>query len=363
MELRLSPLPEHERKQMPVLDETLSFGRVFTDHWFAMEYSDGVWQEGRIEPLRSMSLHPAARGLHYGQLIFEGMKAYHEAGDYFLFRPEENFKRLNASARRLVMPEVDEAFVLSSLEKLLYLDKNWIPTKEGFALYIRPTMIATEENLSAGPANKYLFYILLSPVGAYYSSGLKPVNIYITDAYSRASLGGCGSAKAAGNYAAGLIAQKEGLKYGCHQVLWLDSAEKKYIEEVGAMNIFIRFKDTLVTPPLEGTILPGITRDSVLKITRDWGLKVEERKVALTELLEGIESGDVVEVFGTGTAAVVSPVGRVRFKDKEYAIAQEQTGELTQKIHDHMLALYRGKVNDPHGFSYPLNLKQEQLII
>ena len=157
MELRLSPLPEDERKQMPVLDETLSFGRVFTDHWFAMEYSDGVWQEGRIEPLRSMSLHPAARGLHYGQLIFEGMKAYHEAGDYFLFRPEENFKRLNASARRLVMPEVDEDFVLSSLEKLLYLDKNWIPTKEGFALYIRPTMIATEENLSAGPANKYLF--------------------------------------------------------------------------------------------------------------------------------------------------------------------------------------------------------------
>ncbi|MBF0313924.1 MAG: branched-chain amino acid aminotransferase [Oligoflexia bacterium] len=348
--LKIQYIDENLKKNIPPFDANLGFGRHFSDHIFLMEHTDGRWQNPRIEPYKNISFPPSAMTFHYGQGIFEGMKAYKRNGELFLFRPQKNLERMNNSARRMVMPTFDNEEVLEAIKTLVCLEKDWIPDLKGYALYIRPTMIATEPCLGVRPSNSYLFFCIVGPVGAYYPKGFNPVDIYVCEKYVRAVRGGVGEAKAMGNYAASLLAQREGQTYNCSQVLWLDGVERRYIEEVGAMNIFVRFKDELATPALLGSILPGVTRDSVLKIARDWGLTVNERQISIDELIEGVKSGSVLEVFGVGTAAVISPVGRLVYQEQNYTVGDGKTGELSQKLFDYITSLQIGLEKDKFGF-------------
>ncbi|MBF0361995.1 MAG: branched-chain amino acid aminotransferase [Oligoflexia bacterium] len=350
MDLKITKVSKEKKKVIPVFDANLGFGRIFSDHMFIMEHVDGEWINPRIEPYHDIALSPSAMVFHYGQGIFEGMKAYKRDGELYLFRPQKNLERMNNSANRLVMPNFDKEFVLDAIKKLVCLESEWIPDTKGYALYIRPTMIATETCLGVRPSNRYLFYVIVGPVGPYYSKGFNPVDIFVSDQYVRAVRGGVGEAKAMGNYAASLLAQKEGQKHGCSQVLWLDGVERKYVEEVGAMNIFAYFKEELVTPMLSGSILPGITRDSVIKITKEWGMKVSERLLPIDELINGISSGKVTEVFGVGTAAVISPVGKLVYKGENYQIADGKTGQLSKKLFDYITSLQIGLQKDTLGF-------------
>jgi len=332
--------------------EALGFGRHFTDHMLVMPYTEGRgWHDLAIQPYRNFSLDPAAMVLHYGQAIFEGMKAYRgKDGGVYLFRPAANIERMNRSAARLCMPQLPVAEVLAGLAELIALDQEWIPTAEGASLYIRPTMIATEAALGVRPAKEYLFFVILSPVGAYYPEGFNPVKIYVTDKYVRAVPGGVGDVKTAGNYAASIMAAVEAQQSGFTQVLWLDAIERKYIEEVGTMNIFFVIGDEIITPPLAGSILPGITRDSVIQLARDWGLKVVERRIAIDEILAAQENGSLSEIFGTGTAAVISPVGSLHYKGRDCLINGGKTGTLSQKFFDEIQAIQYGLKEDSHGW-------------
>jgi branched-chain amino acid aminotransferase len=342
-----------ERSGSVEFPEKLVFGRNFSDHIFEMDYDveKGGWYNPRIKKMEGIELSPAAMALHYGQAIFEGMKAYKQAdGRIALFRPEMNFKRLNNSARRLCIPETDSDFLLEALLELVRIDKDWIPTKPGHSLYIRPLLIATDPFLGVRPADKYKLLIMLSPVGPYYPEGFKPVPILATDNYVRAVRKGVGECKTAGNYAASLLAQREAKKLGYTQVLWLDAIEQKYIEEVGTMNIFIHFKDEVVTPMLTGTILPGVTRNSVLTILKDWEYNVTERMITLQEVIEGYETGRLLEIFGTGTAAVISSVGRLRYKDLEMKWSDEEAGELGKKLYKHITDIQYGRTEDKYNW-------------
>lgn len=350
MELSIQRVDESQKKTLPHEDTELGFGRIFTDHMFVMEYQDGQWQSPRIQPYQDFHFAPSTLVLHYGQGIFEGMKAYRNEEKAFLFRPRENLKRMNRSAERLVMPTFDEDFVLRAIRTLVWEERAWIPRRPGAALYIRPTMIATEAALGVKPSNSFLFFVILCPVGAYYSNGFNPVGIYVADEYVRAVPGGVGEAKTMGNYAASLLAAKKAQEAGFNQVLWLDGKEHRYLEEVGTMNLFVRFKDSLATPALTGSILPGVTRDSVLHLTRDWGMPVEERAITIDEVLEGIESGAVEEVFGTGTAAIISPVGKLHYKGKTYTVGEGKTGGLAQKLFDTLTAIQYARTEDPYGW-------------
>lgn len=346
MNLQVELQHADKRKNIPIFDERLGFGKVFTDHMFLMEYSDDHWHSARIESLANFALPPSTIVLHYGQGIFEGMKAYRDEEKIYFFRPEENMKRMNRSARRMVMPPIDEEFVLESIKKLVVLEKDWIPTEPGYSLYIRPTMIATDEFLGIRPSQSYLFFVIVGPVGAYYAEGFNPVDIYVSEQYVRAAKGGVGDVKTMGNYAASLLAQKDAHEHGCSQVLWLDAVERKYIEEVGAMNVFILFDDELVTPALTGTILPGVVRDSVLQITRSWGMNVVERPVSIDEVIDGIRSGRVKEVFGTGTAAIVSSIGKLLYQGKDYVVNGGEAGDLSCRLFDYLTSLQIGKEKD-----------------
>jgi branched-chain amino acid aminotransferase len=350
MKIQKDLVAENALKEKP--DDVLSmpFGTIFTDHMLSMTYSSNSWSRPHIHPYGPLSLSPAALCLHYGQGIFEGMKAYRRGQRILLFRPEKNFERLNRSAERLVMPSVDSNDALEGLKELLRIERDWIPQVKGSALYIRPTLIGTEAKLGVRPATEYLFFIILSPVGPYFKAGFAPVKIYISDQYVRAVRGGVGSAKAMGNYAASLYAGTEANRVGYSQVLWLDALERKYLEEVGTMNVAIKFDDELATPPLTGTILPGITRDSVLTITRDMGIPVNERRISIDEILEGLESGKVEEIFGCGTAAIIAPVGSLWYKEKEYAVADGKTGKLTQMLFDQLTGIQSGERDDPYGW-------------
>jgi branched-chain amino acid aminotransferase len=274
-------------------ENSLGFGVHMADHMFVMRYDEGRgWHDAAIKPYESFSLDPAAMVLHYGQAIFEGLKAYRGADDsIYLFRPTDNLKRMNVSAARMCMPEIPIDTVYSGMKQLVGLDRDWIPATDGATLYIRPTMIATEAGLGVRPAKQYIFFIIICPVGAYYPEGFNPVKIFVTDKYVRAVAGGVGNVKTAGNYAASIMAAVEAQQQGYTQVLWLDAVERRYIEEVGTMNIFFLINDELITPPLSGSILPGITRDSVLRLTRDWGLKVSEKKSALTRFWQPRKRG------------------------------------------------------------------------
>jgi len=331
----------------------LGFGKIFTDHMFIMNYTEGKgWYDPRIVPYGKISLDPSAMVFHYGQEMFEGMKAYYGVdGKIRLFRPDMNAKRANASNERLCIPQIPEEDFVQAVSELVKIDADWIPKNEGTSLYIRPFVIATDEFLGVAPSKNYLFIIILSPSGAYYASGLNPVGIWIEDDYVRAVKGGIGYAKTGGNYAASLAAQEKAHADGYSQVLWLDGVERKYIEEVGAMNIFFKINGVVTTPMLNGSILPGITRNSVLAICRHWGLPVEERRISVDELLEAQANGTLEEVWGTGTAAVISPVGKLRYKDTVMTIGDGGIGELSQKLYDTVTGIQWGKVEDELGWT------------
>ena len=342
------PRPEDETK--------LGFARYFTDHMFVMDYDEGQgWHNPEIRPYAPIELSPAAMCLHYGQEVFEGLKAYRTADNKVqLFRPQENFKRLNQSNQRLVIPELPEDLALNCLMELLKVEKDWVPSKEGESLYIRPFIIAVDPFLGVKPGAQYLFIIILSPSGAYYESGLNPVNIYVESKYVRAVRGGMGFAKTGGNYAASLIGQDEAHKQNYSQVLWLDGVEQKYIEEVGAMNIFFVIDGKVVTPMLQGSILPGITRKSAIEVCKSKGLTVEERRITIQEIADAYDAGKLDEVFGTGTAAVISPVGHLKWNDKVMEINGNKIGKISQMLYDTMTGIQWGKIEDTFGWVVPV---------
>jgi len=330
----------------------LGFGRHFTDHMFIMDYSDGAWNNARIVPYQDISLSPAAMVFHYGQEMFEGLKAYYTAdGKIQLFRPQKNIERMNRTNDRICIPELDPDDVLQAIKAVVEIDKEWIPTSEGTSLYIRPFIIATEPHLGVAPSKSYMFIIILSPVASYYAEGLNPVKIYIENKYVRAVKGGTGFAKIGGNYVASLKAQMEAKALGYSQVLWLDGVEHKYVDEVGAMNVFFVVGDEVITPSLdEGSILPGVTRDSCLALLKKWGIKATERRITIDELSEAYDKGELKEVFGTGTAAVISPVGELNYNGKVMTINDGKIGTISQKLYDVMTGIQWGKLPDDMGW-------------
>lgn len=342
-----------DRKKEKPDSGSLGFGRYFTDHMFVMDYSaEKGWHDPRIVPYAPLALDPAAMVLHYGQAVFEGLKAYRTRDNrILLFRPEKNAQRLNLSGARLSMPPIDEEVFLVALRTLISLEKDWVPQERGTSLYIRPLMFATEPCLGVRASESYKLVIVLSPVGAYYAGGMKPVKIHVESRYVRAVRGGTGFAKVSGNYAASLKAQEEANAKGYEQVLWLDAIENKYIEEVGSMNVFFKIKGEVWTPALNGSILGGITRDSVIHLLRDWGIPVREEKLSMEELYDAYTKGELEEAFGTGTAAVVSPIGELRWNDHSLVINQERIGELTAKLYDTLTGIQYGEIADPYGWT------------
>ena len=334
----------------------LGFGRVFTDHMFQMDYTEGQgWHDPRIVPYGNLTLSPSAMVFHYGQEMFEGMKAYKgESGKVHLFRPDMNAKRSNTTNERLCIPQIPVEDFIQAVSMLVKVDADWVPTQPGTSLYIRPFIIATEPFLGVEVSKTFLFTIILSPSGSYYTTGAKPVNIWVEENYVRAVRGGVGFAKAGGNYAAGLAAQSKAKEAGYAQVLWLDGVERKYIEEVGAMNIFFKIDGTVVTPALSGSILPGITRDSVLTLCRDWGLPVQERAISIDELTDAARTGKLEEVFGTGTAAVITPVGKFCYKGEVYDVADAEVGPLSQKLREAIVGIQTGTAEDKFGWRVTL---------
>lgn len=340
----LKPKPQDETK--------LGFGNIFTDHMFLMDYDEGQgWHDARIVPYGPLPLDPAAMALHYSQEVFEGMKAYRaEDGRILLFRPQENFARLNRSNERLCIPQIDEEFALKTLIELLKIEKDWIPHIKDTSLYIRPFIIATDAHLGVRTANKYLFVIILSPSGPYYKEGLNPVKLYVENNYVRAVRGGTGMAKTGGNYAASLKAQVEANDQNYSQVLWLDGVEKKYIEEVGSMNVFFVIDGEVITPALVGSILPGITRKSCIEMLKDMGYKVAERRLSIQEVADAYKAGKLNEAFGTGTAAVISPIGHIKWGDLVMDINNNEIGEISQKLYDELTGIQWGRIPDRYNW-------------
>lgn len=352
MEIKILPLPEEKKKQKITDESKLVFGRMFTDRMFIAEWKEGQgWVDARIEPYGPFSLDPSALVLHYAQEIFEGLKAYKwEDGSIALFRPEMNARRFNHSADRLCMPTVPEDLFLEGIDELVRLESDWIPTSPGTSLYIRPTMIAVEPVLGVKPSDHYYFYVILSPVGAYYSGGFNPVKIMVEDKYVRAVKGGTGDAKTGGNYASSLKAGLEAKKKGFDQVLWLDGMERNYIEEVGAMNMFFAYGNCVVTAPLEGSILNGVTRNSVVSLAGQLGFTVEERKISIDTIMADIANGKITEAFGSGTAAVITPVGALCYKEHTATIGNGGVGTLTQKLYDTITGIQTGQLPDHFGW-------------
>ncbi len=333
-------------------DADLGFGTVFTDHMFVMDYSiEKGWHNPSIEPYADFSMSPAAMVFHYGQAIFEGLKAYKTSDNKIqLFRARDNFKRMNRSARGLCIPELDIDFVMDALKQLIRLEEKWIPETLGTSLYIRPTIIATDPFLGVRSSFTFKFFIILSSVGAYYAEGLNPVKIWVSKDHVRAVRGGVGEFKTAGNYAASLNAGEKAKEEGYAQVMWLDALEMKYIEEVGAMNIFFVINGELVTPNLTGSILPGITRYSVITLAQKWGMKVEERKISIDEIFKASEDGGLTEVFGSGTAAVIAPVGEIRYGEKTINIGDGTPGKTAMKFYDALTGIQYGKEQDTENW-------------
>jgi len=346
MELVIKDIPTGSLK--PKHLENLKFGELFTDRMFLVEYNPKKgWHSPRIEEFHNFSLSPATMVFHYAQEVFEGMKAFHYKGNKIaMFRPMENIERINTSANRLCMPAVDKDFVFRALCELVKLERDWVPAQKDTSLYIRPTMIGMDPVIKVRASDEYLFYIILSPVGSYFSGSKKTSRIMVEDNYVRASKGGMGFAKTGGNYAASIKAGMEAAKKGYDQVLWLDAEERCYVEEVGSMNIFFVIKDALVTPELDGSILPGITRKSVIELAKYLGLKVEERKLSISEVVEGLASGDVSEVFGTGTACVINPVELLGYKGKGLKIGDGNPGKYSTLLYDHLTGIQYGEKED-----------------
>jgi branched-chain amino acid aminotransferase len=352
MNIQKTILPAEKLKPLYPDPLKLLFGRLFTDYMFTMPYNRKQgWHNPEIKPYQPLPLDPAANVLHYSQEVFEGQKAYKtKSGELLLFRPDENAKRLNNSLRRMCMPEIPTDDIIQAVSELVKLEERWIPMAEGCSLYIRPTVIGTEAALGVRAADEYLFYVILSPVGPYFPEGFNPVGLWVSDSYTRAALGGTGEAKTGGNYAATLLASQQAKERGYSQVLWLDAKEHRYIEEVGAMNIFFIIDGVLVTPPLSGSILNGITRRSVLKLADDLGIRSEQRLITIDEVVDGIKFQKVTEVFGAGTAAVISPVGKISYKGQEYSVGKK-AGPWAKKFFDTLTGIQTGKLEDKYGWA------------
>lgn len=334
-------------------DTELLFGTIFTDHMFVMDYREGKgWYDPRVEPYAAFPLDPAAAVLHYAQAVFDGLKAFRGVdGKVRLFRPQKHVERLNNSAKRMCIPPLDPDLALKSLITLVGIEKAWVPSTIGTSLYIRPTIIAAEPFLGVRPAHSYIYFVILSPVGAYYPEGMAPVKILVVDRYVRAVEGGVGAAKTSGNYAASLYASEEAKHQGFTQVLWLDGVHRKYLDEVGTMNIMVKIGDEVITPPLTGSILPGVTRDSALTLMREWGLRVSERLVSMDEVAAAAHEGALREVWGTGTAAVISPVGELTYQGEKMVINQGEVGPLTRKLYDAIVGIQYAQASDPYGWT------------
>ena len=336
---------------------TLGFGKVFTDHMFIMDYTAGEgWHDARIVPFGKIEIHPASTVLHYGSEIFEGLKAYRKAdGSVQMFRPIENIRRMNRSAERMCLPEIPEDLALEVLTKFIEFEQEWTPSAEGTSLYIRPFMFGNDESLGVHSVKNATFMIITSPVGSYYKEGINPVKIMIETNDVRAVRGGTGEAKCGGNYAASNRAGDRAEKLGYSQVLWLDGVERKYIEEVGAMNVMFKIGGEIVTPMLAGSILPGITRKSIIELLKSEGYTVSERLISIDELAEALENGTLEEAWGCGTAAVVSPIGELCYKDNKYVINGGKIGEVTQHLYDTLTGIQWGKIEDTFGWTYKIN--------
>lgn len=341
-------------REKPADESKLGFGRVFTDYMLMMKYDESLgWHYAAIEPFADLQLSPASMVFHYAQEIFEGLKAYRtEDGRILLFRPKDNISRLAVSAARLGMAPFDGDFLFEALVELIRTEKDWIPKSPGTSLYIRPTYIGVDPYIGVAVAKQYLLYIILSPVGAYYPTGLAPIDIYVENKYVRAVKGGTGNTKAGANYAISLLAGKEAHQKGYSQVLWLDGRENRYVEEVGNMNIFFKIDGELITPELQGSILPGVTRASIITLAKDMGLKVTERPLSIEEVYEAGNQGKLEEVFGTGTAAVISPVGRLVWGERTIQVGDGNMGSVTQKLYDTLTGIQLGKIEDRHGWTF-----------
>ena len=340
------------KKQRPK-DKDLAFGTVFTDHMFVVDFQEEKgWYDPRVEPYAPLSLDPATAVLHYGQSLFEGLKAFRGTdGTIRLFRPQKHVERLNRTAKRMTIPQLDPDLILRSWTTLVDVDRDWVPSSVGTSLYIRPTIIASEPFLGVRPAKEYIYYAILSPVGPYYPEGLAPTKIKVIDDYVRAVAGGLGEAKTSANYAASLYAAEEAKHEGFTQVLWLDGVHHKYLEEVGTSNIMLKIGDEVITPPLAGTILAGVTRDTALTLMRAWGLRVSERQITIDEVIAAAHKGALKEVWATGTAAVISPVGELAYKGERIVVNGGRIGELSQKLYDTIVGIQYGTAPDTHGWT------------
>jgi branched-chain amino acid aminotransferase len=334
-------------------DKDLAFGTVFTDHMFVMDFEEEKgWYDPRVEPYGPLPLDPATAVLHYGQGLFEGLKAFRgKGGTIRLFRPQKHVERLNRTAHRMCIPAIDPDLILKSWTTLVDVDRDWVPSSVGTSLYIRPTVIASEPFLGVRPAKQYLYYVIVSPVGPYYPEGLAPTKIKVIDRYVRAVAGGLGEAKTSANYAASLYAAEEAKHEGFTQVLWLDGVHHRFVEEVGTSNIMLKIGGEVITPPLAGTILPGVTRDSALTLMRGWGVRVAERPVTIDEVVEAADRGTLEEVWATGTAAVISPVGELAYQGRRLVVNQGRIGEVAQKLYDTIVAIQYGEAPDPHRWT------------
>lgn len=333
--------------------DNLVFGTVFSDHMFEMSYSpEQGWHDGKIVPYGPLSLEPSTCVLHYAQMMFEGLKAYKtDDGRVLLFRPNKNAERTTVTCERICIPPIDEDLMVEAIKKVVEVDQDWIPKAEGTSLYIRPFIIATDPYLGVSPSKTFKFYIILSPVGPYYKGGLQPTKILVEDKYVRAMVGGTGAAKIGGNYAASLKSQQEAIEKGYQQVLWLDGVERRYVEEIGTSNAFLKIDGEIITSPLTGTILPGVTRDSVLTLLKHWGMKVNEKRLTIDEVYAAHEAGKLEEVFATGTAAVISPVGELCWKDRVITINDSKIGSVSQKLYDTLTGIQTGKIKDEFGWT------------
>lgn len=351
-------------KKRPEDETKLGFAQYFTDHMFVMDYDEGIgWHDGRVVPHEPILIEPASCVLHYAQMMFEGMKAYRTPdGKIQLFRPDMNAKRMVRTNERMCIPELPEEILIKGVEAVIREDIDWVPTAPGTALYIRPFIFGDEVSFSVLPAKHYRFMIILSPTGSYYAAndgGLSTTRIYVQDEYIRAAKGGTGYAKVGGNYGGGMRASQDAIKYNCKDVLWLDAEEHKYVEEIGTSNAFFMINDEVITAPLtSGTILPGITRDSVIKLLNKWGIKITERKLSIDEIMKASKDGSLKEIFASGTAAVISPIGCLNYKGTDYNVADGKVGPVAQKLYDTLYGIQTGTVEDFMNWTYPLDLSK-----
>jgi len=361
MEEQSIRIEQTKTKKEKIPADQLIFGHSFTDHMFVMDYSDTTgWHNASIVPYQPITLHPSSMIFHYGQSVFEGMKAFRTVdGTVQLFRPEKNLTRLNHSNDRLVIPEVDEDFVLEAIKKLVALDQEWVPDAPGTSLYIRPFIISTEPYIGVKPSDKYKLMVIMSPVGSYYKEGINPVKIAVENHFVRTVRGGTGEAKTGGNYAASLKAQDVVEEDGYEQVLWLDGVERKYIEEVGSMNVFFKINGEVLTPELNGSILEGITRNSVIQLLKYWNVPVTERRISMQEVYDAHKNGQLEEAFGSGTAAVISPMGELAWEGEKIIVNDGKIGELSQKIYDTITGIQYGKTADPFNWAVPVETESK----